>query len=427
MPEGSRGAPWPTAFWAVLVLATVVRLGYVLFYPQLPLCPDCQRYDEVGLNVAEGRGFIGGFSGDTLFWPQVHNPTTPEIGNGPVYPTFLAAIYWLFGHEVVWVRIAQAAIAALSLVPLFALLDSSIGRAGALRASTLVAVYPAFIVYSGFVLTETLSTTLLVVTTCTLHRAWVHGRAAWWMLTGTLMGVSTLIRAEFLFVFVAMGLLTIWRRPARSTVTALALVAVAAAVTMAPWTIRNYRIFHRVIPVSVHDGDTLWISVKGWTDWHFGDPELQALVRGLDYVEESDALRQAAIRDIADHPFRFAATRLTRFPDFWLTGHTSNVVGVSDSFATYWQRGAIGVVAIKGALLTFNVGLIGLGLMGIARALASRTLARPDVLLLATPIVSLAAVHLVLFAAPRYQVPMMPFVLAFAGRMAAGAQESRAR
>src|SRR5258706_697976 len=135
MPEGSRGAPWPPAFWAVLVLATVIRLGYVLFYPQLPLCPDCQRYDEVGLNVADGRGFIGGFSGDTLFWPQVHNPTAPEIGNGPVYPTFLAAIYWLFGHQVVWVRIAQAAIAALSLIPLFALLDSAIGRAGALSAS----------------------------------------------------------------------------------------------------------------------------------------------------------------------------------------------------------------------------------------------------------------------------------------------------
>jgi len=224
-----------------------------------------------------------------------------------------------------------------------------------------------------------------------------------------------------------MGLLTMWRRPARGTVTALALVAVAAAAAMAPWTIRNYQLFHRVIPVSVHDGDTLWISVKGWTDWHFGDPELQNLVRGLDYVEESDALRHAALKEIADHPLRFAATRLARFPDFWLTGHTSNVAGVTDSFAAYWQRGAMGAVAIKGVLLAMNVGLIGFGLAGIARALTSRALARPDVLLLAAPIVCLAAVHLVLFAAPRYQVPMMPFVLAFAGWMGVETKEAQSR
>jgi hypothetical protein len=196
---------------------------------------------------------------------------------------------------------------------------------------------------------------------------------------------------------------------------------------MAPWTIRNYRLFHRVILVSAHDGDTLWISVKGWREWRFGDPELQALVRGLDYLEESDALKQAALREIADHPLRVAWTRLSRFPDFWLTGHTSNIAGVTDSVQTYWRRGAYGPVAVKAVLLALNLSLIGLGLIGGVRAVTSAALSRPDVLLLATPIVCIAAVHLVLFAAPRYQIPMMPFVLAFGAWLGRGAFESAAR
>ena len=169
------------------------------------------------------------------------------------------------------------------------------------------------------------------------------------------------------------------------------------------------------------------ISVKGWREWRFGDPELQNLVRGLSYLEESDALKGAALREIADRPLRFAWTRLKRFPDLWLTGHSSNVTGVTDSFQTYWRRGAYGVVGVKGVLLALNVGLIGLGLVGGFRAVTSTALSRPDVLLLATPIVCIATVHFVLFAAPRYQIPMMPFVLAFAAWMGRGAFEGAAR
>ncbi|MBI3402955.1 MAG: glycosyltransferase family 39 protein [Acidobacteria bacterium] len=417
MPEPSRDASWPAAFWAVLLLAAALRLGYVLFYPQMPMCPDCQAYDEVGRHLADGRGFVGGFGGDTLFWPQVHQPDAPEIGIGPVYPAFLAAIYRVFGHQFRWVRVAQALIASLALVPLFSLVDRVLGRPAALGTCGLVALYPAFIVYSGFVLTESLSTAMLIATMWTLHRAWTRGTPAWWTFAGAMMALAALLRAEFVVVLGAAVMLTLWRQPTRRTVMALVLVAAAAAVTMAPWTIRNYRLFHRFILVSAHDGDTLWISVKGWREWRFGDPELQNLVRGLSYLEESDALKTAALREIADRPLSFAWTRLKRFPDLWLTGHTGNVAGVTDSFEAYWRRGEYGIVGIKGALLALNVGLIGLGLIGGFRAVTSATLSRPDVLLLATPIVCISIVHFVLFAAPRYQIPMMPFVLAFAAWM----------
>jgi hypothetical protein len=194
---------------------------------------------------------------------------------------------------------------------------------------------------------------------------------------------------------------------------------------MAPWVVRNWRTFHRFIPVSAHDGDTLWISTKGWQDWHMDDPELQALARGRDYIQQEDAMRDAAVRDIKAHPLQFVATRLRQFPDFWFSSHTGNVRGLSDSFAAYRARRALTPLVVKLALLVANTGVIAAGLFGMLRALLrERT---PAVWLMASPIAVITGIHLLLFATARYQVAMMPFVIAFAGTLAPRAPEAQPR
>jgi hypothetical protein len=134
-------------------------------------------------------------------------------------------------------------------------------------------------------------------------------------------------------------------------------------------------------------------------------------------------MRAAAVREIRAHPLRFLATRLAQFPELWLTSHTGNVRGVSDSFGTYWSRGAFGRVLVKSVLLILNTGLIAAGLYAMARALLRHP--TPAITLVASPIAVVAGVHLMLFATARYQVPMMPFILAFAATLTAPAAESR--
>src|SRR5213082_370711 len=94
MRNGEEGrGPRPRIFWVALVVAAALRFGYVSFYPQADLCPDCEMYDEVGRNVAAGRGFVGGFAADRWDRPVRKTPAAPEIGVGPIYPAFLAAVY----------------------------------------------------------------------------------------------------------------------------------------------------------------------------------------------------------------------------------------------------------------------------------------------------------------------------------------------
>lgn len=419
----SRSGRWPPAFWALLALAAALRFAYVLAYPQVPLCaecavvPDYALYDEVGRNVADGKGFIGGFAAKTYDAAAVVNPDTPEIGIGPVYPAFLGAIYTLAGHNVDAARAVQAAVSTLLLFPLFTITRWTFGRSAALAATGLTAVYPAFIVYSGMLLTEALSTTLLVVAIWAVLWASRDDRAGRWVLAGVVMGLVILLRAEVLPLAGMAAAIVLWRTPMRRTTVILALYVAIIAATMAPWVWRNYRVFNRFIPVSAHEGDTLWITVKGWTEWRFDDPELRALVRGRSYLEQQDAFHAAAVREILSHPMQVALTRLKRFPDFWLSGHTGYVAGFTESFADYRASGAVLPPVVKASLLALNTALIVAGLIGIARAFTRPGPPSPDVLLLVAPIVCIATVHLVLFAAPRYQVPMMPFMLVFAGSL----------
>ena len=85
--------------------------------------------------------------------------------------------------------------------------------------------------------------------------------------------------------------------------------------------------------------------------------------------------------------------------------------------ADYRARGAAWPSFVKASLLTMNTALIVAGLIGIARAFTRPGPPLPGALLIAAPIVCIATVHLILFAAPRYQVPMMPFMLVFAGSL----------
>lgn len=423
MPNPARGASRPRAFWMLLAVAAALRFGYVLLYPQMPLCPDCEIYDEVGRNVAEGRGFVGGLASDRWDRPVRKTPDAPEIGVGPIYPGFLALVYRVTDRRLPAVRLAQAAISTLTLFPLFWLTRRTLGEQAARAAIALAAVYPAFIVYSGFVLTETLSTALLVAAFAAVAAAWPSAALWRWMVAGALAAAAILLRAELLLMFLPVVLVSLWRRPSARTLGAIAVFALAGAVTMAPWVARNWRTFHRFIPVTAHDGDALWISMKGWQEWHMDDPELQALAQGRDYLQQEDAMREAAVREIRARPLEFAGMRLRRFPDFWFSSHTGNVHGLSDSFSTYRARGALGPLSIKLLLLVLNTGLIAAGLYAMLRAMLRDP--GPGVVLMASPIVVLAGIHLVLFATARYQVVMMPFVLAFAGTLTAPAAEAR--
>lgn len=401
--------------WLVFLTALAVRLGYVLVYPQVaPVYGDDRMYDEVGWNLTRGRGFVGGFAAAVA-----QSPEAPEVGIGPTYPAFLALVYRVAGHDLRAVRVVQAILSAGLVLILFAPARRAFGQPAARIAAVLVALYPPFVIYSGMLLTETLFAFSLAFIVRVVSWA-ARSAAAWpWGVAGLLAGVVVLLRQETLVVIAVFAAVVWWFR-GRRMVGRLVAFGLITVLTIGVWTVRNYVVFGEIILVSAHGGDILWISTRDWTEWHYDDLELKSLVQGLSYVEQNNVLRREGLRNIVNDPLGYLALCFRRLPHFWISSHTSYLVGFTQPFLAYWEQGALGRLAVKLALLALNVALLTLAVWGIAVSFRAPSSWTETAVLFLVPVVVIALVHFFLFAAPRYQMPAMTFLLHFAAVPLAG-------
>lgn len=411
LPLASSGHPGSDVqfVWKIFLIALGLRLGFVLLYPQLPLGYDALMYDELGWNLAKGKGFVGGFTGSTIGSPDV-----PEVGVGPIYPAFLALIYLTFKHHLIAVRIVQAFLSAAVILVLYPKVREAFGSEIAKLSAVLIGLYPAFTIYPGILLTETLFLFFLAILIWALISA-VQSDSAWrWVFAGGVMGGTILLRQETLVMVPVFAGLILWQCPRAGLIRKLSLFLLVTVLSVGIWTIRNYLVFDEVIVVSAHGGDTLWISTKGWTEWHDEDPDFQSLVQGLNYIKRNNVLRKEGITNIVRDPLNYLLLCVKRLPHFWITSHTAYLAGLTNTYQHYYMHGAFGKLFAKIVLIGANLALIFMGVWGAFISLKAQRESRGLSLFFLVPIVVIALTHFFLFAAPRYQVPTMPFILVFA-------------
>jgi hypothetical protein len=146
---------------------------------------------------------------------------------------------------------------------------------------------------------------------------------------GLLLGITILIRTEYLFLGMAIvgGALLRHRRIALA-----ALCILTACCVVSPWTIRNYIVFHRFMPVVSTPGYALFKGFNPlangsghWVDTHFVATQLigreLALVprTPLYEIARDDVFRKAADEYIAQHPAQsFLVLPVRKVALFWL-------------------------------------------------------------------------------------------------------------
>jgi 4-amino-4-deoxy-L-arabinose transferase-like glycosyltransferase len=346
-----------------------------------------------------------------------------------VYPAFLALIYLVFGHDLTAVRVVQALLSGVTVLILYGLVEELLGRRVARWSAWLTALYPGFVFYSGILLTETLTTFLLVLLAWSLKRAIQSASWATWGGAGIVMGVNVLHRQEMLLLLAAyLGFVLYYCRH-ELLLRKIAVFLLASALVVGVWTTRNYVTFGRWILVTVHGGDALYLTSRGWDRLHYDDETYRSLVHGLSDVEKNDVLQREGIRNILDDPLRYLLFGVRRSLSFWITSHTGAVAGLSDSLRGYYAQGALGRVALKGLFLGLNTGLILVGVWGMVLCFREGPAKRRWGVFFLIPVAAKATVHFFLFATHRYQVPIMPFVIVFAAvvldRIGASRKERR--
>ena len=232
----------------ILLLAVAFRAYGVWSHPAVPV-GDGEDYHQLATRLVEGRGYVNAAGMPTAWRP-------------PVYPIFVAGVYKIGGVNVERATIVQVILGGLTVLMLTALGAMILGWPRALIAGVIAAVYPAFVWLPRLLLSENLSLFLMLVSLSAIILYLRTSRIIWIVVFGVLCALNSLVRGGNLFLpmVVALGLLLLHWRNWKQLVTPLLVMTVAFVVTLLPWTIRNYRVFHHVVPIATQDGLTLYGS-----------------------------------------------------------------------------------------------------------------------------------------------------------------------
>src|SRR5579871_2893436 len=244
--------------YANLSSAVTDRDGYAWFPPFEP-GNNANHNDHLGaeyFNIATamraGEGFASPF----------REPTGPTAWMPPVLPTVLAGLLWLTGDDEVVVMTVviflQVYVLIMTGFLVLALTRATAGRLGAWTAAVVFALGVVCDFHQWFQMTHDCWLVLLAVNLLIAGLCWCRPldgrRAAAWGLFGGLCALASPI------VGFCWGALTSADALGRRTWKPLALALLAAGLTLTPWTVRNYVVFGRLIPVKSNAAYELYQS-----------------------------------------------------------------------------------------------------------------------------------------------------------------------
>ena len=400
-------AEWSARRWAVGLagLALVVRAGWVLAVDRVGFAfNDALMYHTTAMSLSRGEGYVPLTGGPTARWP-------------PGYSTLLGGLYRVVGIEPLAGELANALIGALTVGGLVLVVAAAIDRSVAIAAGVGLAVLPGPILWTDVLVSETLYTALFVAMIGLMLRS----RPTWdWALAlGAVIGLGALVRGEA-FTWMLLVVVVWWPLVGRrELVGRVAVVAVAVAVVIAPWTIRNAVVMDAFVPVATNASQTLWSGHHPGATGGQTYPSVDYLdqfptdVRARE-LESSKALRDDAIEFMLTHPVRelqlvpLKVVHLLRGDSYALDWVNAGVEGRPGPLSPIWLE-RIGVVADAGwfGLLTLTV----LGGAALGRRFWNRPIGRLAATSFATALFLYGFAY---YGNYRYRVPYEPLMVVVA-------------
>ena len=365
---------------------------------------------RVAASIATGHGFSSPFQYET----------GPTAWLAPIYPSLLAGVFKIFGVYTTASAIAilslNSVFSAVTILPIYYAAKRTFGTQAALWSGWLAALFPyAWYAAIRWAWETSLATCLLAcVFLQSLRMAgitWI-GKDAFdvapscrtrdWLLFGLLWGLIALTNPSLLLWLPLCGICLLVRQALSDGGTRPLASAVASGVIflaiLCPWAMRNYRVFHRFIPIRGDFGVEVWL---GNADYATGlgrlwmHPSNNVLefrkykeMGEVAYVHEK---QREAIHFIRTHPGKFIDLCFRRALFFWYgTPRDTGIEVLSEG-------------RNLGFLLSSILAFGGLAVMWRRR--------NPTTFLYASLLLSVPLIYYITFPHPRYRAPIEPEML----------------
>lgn len=364
-------------------LALAVRLLFQLQIAgfQTPPQHDETLYDSIAVSLAHGGDYVDaeGF----------------RSRRAPAFPILLTGVYGAIGHSWAAARVVQAVLGAAACSILIWAGVASLSPGTCLLAALACAVFPYTVYWSGTLLSEPLCTLLTLATLGALLRSARDLR--WNVAWGALAALTALTRPNMGLLF-PLGLVLVLASGGRGRMRHALAATVPFVLILLPWTMRNYSVHGRFIPVTTMGGVVLW---QGNNPVVASTPELRgrSLPGELTRADEASALGEAdADQQFFRKALEFAREEAAAMPGL-IAWKLARLWSPFPELESAWQRW----IATLSLLPVF--GLFGVGLVAAWRNRDRRVL--PFLI----PILAVTLTGIIYWADARIRVPADPCIL----------------
>jgi hypothetical protein len=406
----------------LIALALIAALGLVfravaVVHPVADPADDSHAYYALAKSLYT-EGSYGG--------PEFHSEASSDWSPGA--PWLYAGLFVVTGGpREGTIRILEALMGVGTILVVFFLGWRLGGRWPALLGALGVAIYPPFIHSVGEIMSEPPAMLSLPAAILAFLWAWDRRNPWAWLLPGFLFGCTAMFRPEYTLVAGAFVVFAAarwaWEREWRLGTAAVGLMLVALLLPIVPWTIRNFVVFERFVPISTGGGKALYVGTFYPADGEYQRVKAILYQRktGISLPPQSQALNEVEPTELFDEVAE-------RYPDLPRDSALGKIG--KQNFSKYFDEDPVGYAGMTvrkvgrmwssgvGSFMSTTLGRaiqIALVLLGVAGLVLLAVRRRWwEALALATPIVLVTAVGAASLAAPRRNEILMTLIIPLA-------------
>ncbi len=375
---------------AIFLIGLVLRLYFVFTYDESLLVNinDQSTFIRMAQRLLQERTFSS-------------DEGRPTAYITPFYPLFLSAIYFLFGYNLLYARIVQAFLGALTCLIVYFITKEIFNRSIAVLAFFLMSIHYFFIRYGAHLLSENLFILLVALSMLYLIKFSKRPSYLYAALFGIFCSLATLTRsAYFLFPFMIMAIF--WIMPNFTATTRKKLlrfcliIVLCVILPISVWTVRNFCVFRSFIPLGTEVGIVLYSAYNPPQGKIFDsspEDEVTKIYKEMPEVEGSRFLLKQTFLSIKREPskiYKYIPLKIMNFFSVfdWLTFRHTGTYNFSTAF--------ILPLSFLGLLLILNKGY------------------PKESLILLSPVVYFLFVTIAIMGVPRTRLPVEPYLIILA-------------